>query len=277
MVLCCAVACGPPSVAVEGGDEIAMGETSVGDSDSDNDGSDSNECPPPPDVISCWSGNDCPDGFKCHGYSGEDCSGTSFGSTACVPILGDQGLGQNCTTSVENPTPSFTWYLDDCNGEGLCMEHGRGSHEGTCVPYCEWENEMVSSCADPQRLCTGGFPLCLQRCDPTAAEDPCEGEFVCGSYQFSKTEFYCASGGFNPGEGLLGDGCVSAFGCVDGLGCVAGELLPDCSDTSCCSPFCSLVDVDPCAELGPGFTCVPFYDPGEAPPPLEHVGLCASP
>jgi hypothetical protein len=278
LVVLSTIGCGPRSITSEDGDEIA--ESTEGDSESEGEAESEGEeeCQPQPDFIPCGPNAACPEGFKCGGYTGHDCRDQPFGDVGCMPVLGDRGAGQACTITLEEVTPMFTWHLDDCDAEGRCLPHANGSLEGTCVPFCEYDGQSFF-CEDPSRIGTAMIIcLCLQRCDPTAAEPTCEGEFVCGSSQFSNDEFRCSIAGFGPGEGQLGDGCVNSFGCENGLGCVEAELLPDCSDDSgCCSPFCSLDDADSCAELGPGFTCLPFYEQGQAPASLEHVGQCAWP
>ena len=43
----------------------------------------------------------------------------------------------------------------------------------------------------------------------------------------------------------------------------------------CCLPYCDLDLPNTCP--GQGLQCVPWYEPGEAPPGLEDVGVCHLP
>ena len=55
------------------------------------------------------------------------------------------------------------------------------------------------------------------------------------------------------------------------------ELVPECAGPACCAPYCDLeLGDEPCAAL-PGTICLPLFEPGQAPPGLEQVGLCATP
>jgi hypothetical protein len=192
---------------------------------------------------------------------------------ACLPVIGDRELGESCTIIEEQATPTFTWRFDDCDAETRCLPFSTSSPEGICVSYCD----VDENCDDPSRTCeTRVLSLCLERCDPTAAESTCEGEFVCGWLHPPQYDFYCSSATFQPEQGQLGDECKKAFDCASGLGCVDGELLPECPDDSdCCSPYCSLDDGDDsCAELGPDFICLPYHEYGQAPATLSHIGQC---
>jgi hypothetical protein len=278
-----ASACGPAGIAsdassrdADSGDESSTvnvpeeassdGESSTGDGD----GEPSCELPP---LISCGPDPECPAGQKCGSVQGEDCFGTSYGFTACVPVIGDQSVGQSCTITHENIEPNATLQLDDCDANSSCRSHVANGDEGTCLAWCEGDGRELI-CADPQRVCSGGeSPVCVQTCDPLA-EPSCEGGFACGVHlSWPGDEFTC--GASSESDGQLGDGCASSIGCATGFGCLDVAQLQSCdSEVGCCTPLCSLDDLEGCAELGPGYTCVPFYEE-QAPAGLEHVGLCA--
>jgi hypothetical protein len=59
--------------------------------------------------------------------------------------------------------------------------------------------------------------------------------------------------------------------------CAAADVVEGCVGFSgCCTPFCDVsVGGDPCPALTE--ECVPFYEPGMAPPGLEDVGFCSIP
>lgn len=111
-------------------------------------------------------------------------------------------------------------------------------------------------------------------CDPlapscTTAEacigDPEGDGFVCVSD---------ASGGMAP----AGTPCEFANVCNPGLFCANPDFFPapDCEDSlGCCAPFCDLDDESACEGLPiTGATCVAWYEDGQAPLDLEHVGGC---
>jgi hypothetical protein len=280
-LLCCTLACDPRDPPPDDGDGLgeeseSEGESTQGDTDSDSDsdgnGDDADQCPPQPELVPCESDVPCAEGFKCGEFEGFDCWGVPMEDAACIPVTGDRKAGESCTIIEEAATPTFTWRFDDCDAETRCLPFNMGSPEGICVPYCD----IAENCADPARICeTRVLSLCHQRCDPTAAESTCEGELACGRISTPDPDFFCSSTFFQPGQGQLGHECKHGFECASGLGCVDGELLPDCpDDAECCSPYCSVADEDSCAELGPDFTCLPYYEQGQAPATLGHIGQC---
>jgi hypothetical protein len=47
----------------------------------------------------------------------------------------------------------------------------------------------------------------------------------------------------------------------------------------CCAPYCDTTDPtahDDCSALGDEWVCVPWFEPGTAPPDYENVGVCGS-
>ena len=85
--------------------------------------------------------------------------------------------------------------------------------------------------------------------------------------------FICqpVSGGYDEGAP-----CIYTNDCVPGFFCAAGEGVPDCSDSGCCTSYCDLSETDPCATT-PGTECVQFFNDGEAPPLYDNLGVCIVP
>jgi hypothetical protein len=188
-----------------------------------------------------------------------------------VPVIGSHAAGEPCTISRQEIEPNASLWLDDCDVNSSCRSHVQNGDEGTCLPRCEW-NAPEFSCEDPERLCGGGEqPVCWQKCDPVA-EPSCEGEFSCDSTSSIPGDpFICQTTSTSAPQ--AGEGCATTSSCATGLGCLDAAQLPDCDhDIGCCTPLCSLDDVDACAELGLGYACVPYYT--QAPAGLEHVGMC---
>jgi hypothetical protein len=142
---------------------------------------------------------------------------------------------------------------------------------GICKKFCD-ANDMNS--------CSGGLcvpwndginPTCEYYCDPLAQD--CAGNNV-GCYP-AFDSFVCHTTGFDDGKGQDGDDCYTIQSCIPGLVCVAGDVQTGCASDRCCTPICNVMDVGPCSD--PMEECVPWYEPGMAPPGLEDVGICAIP
>ena len=208
---------------------------------------------------------DCPDGEKCTGYvvmQGNCC----VDANKCVEVIGNAQLGDPCVRTEDN---------DDC-AEGLfCMTMTSGSTgDGVCLAFC---NVATQDCADdglPDANCIsfndGTLPLCQDSCDPITQD--CDPQLGC--YGVGTQGFACALPGYAPGQGNDGDECYTIQSCLPGLGCTAADVLSDCNAARCCSPYCDLSEPDPCTQPE---ECVPYYEPGTAPPGYENVGLCAVP
>jgi hypothetical protein len=217
------------------------------------DGGAANECDP--------KAQDCPDGQKCTAWAND--GGTFWNANRCVAVTGENVGGDPCT--VEGSGVSGT---DDCDVGFICM-YTNEENIGTCIQFCEGENEdcgIESVCAIYN---DGVLPICLVSCDPLLQNCPemqsCidtpNGAFIC---------FTDASGE----TGLAGDPCPAEHGensCDPGMWCGAGSA--GCDSVNCCTPYCDLSDPG-CASPN---ECIGFFGEGNAPPGYEDVGVCIIP
>jgi hypothetical protein len=80
--------------------------------------------------------------------------------------------------------------------------------------------------------------------------------------------------------GAAGDPCAFINVCAPGLFCADASAVPGCASDRCCAPLCDTFDPDAsesCDASLPGTECVPWYEPGQAPPGYENVGACIAP
>ncbi|MEZ4428655.1 MAG: hypothetical protein R3A51_13315 [Nannocystaceae bacterium] len=218
----------------------------------------------------------CAPGEKCASVDPWGYSTNPLGpDLGCVPLDPDPvGPGEPCSTGA---LPGDG--VDSCAAGSYCqLETDDGA--GTCVPYCYPDEDGYGgeyychvdgyACVPPPcQSCVLGF--CVLPCDPTA-EVSCDPGEVCVA-DFSSDFFFCtfdASGD----DGADGDSCDFVNSCDFGLACAFGGDLVDCADDWCCTPFC-VIGMGSCAA--PEEACVPYFEPGTAPPGLEHVGLCQLP
>ena len=219
----------------------------------------------PPDggvVGQCDPGlQDCPnEDEKCTGYvtmPGDCCVDANH----CVPMMGMKQFGEPCTRVDGN---------DDCDKGLFCMTKTSGSTgEGICLEYCVVDDP--NSCVNGGTCLAfndGALPLCQQECDPLLQD--CQGGQGCYP---AFDSFVCAVPNLDQG-GADGDPCYTIQSCQKGLACVSADVLSDCQDTACCTPFCDLNAPDPCTMPE---QCVAWFDMGMAPPGLEDVGACLVP
>lgn len=217
----------------------------------------------PPDVTNepCAPlAQDCFPTHKCVPYATVE--GSPFlDANKCMPILGDKIWGEPCTLS------DFNEAQDDCNGEGFCwnLEWVEGELHGTCVPFCVGSPQDLMCPEGWGCLFSGAVALCAKQCHPLAQD--CPLDYGC----------YWAGNGFDcglvasPGGDL--EACDMTNDCVPGLACVDKALVPECSgsDVNCCTPWCDITGPDTCAAPR---SCVPFFEPGQAPPGFGDVGVC---
>ena len=205
---------------------------------------------------------DCPEGEKCVPWSNE---GGSWDDTKCVPIIGDQMVGEPCTYD------GSMLATDDCDGSGMCWNVDQDGN-GTCHSFCTGtpDNPMCpekSSC-----LISGDatIVLCVPNCDPIVQD--CNEGLGCF---WDGWGFSCI---FTIPESIpSGQPCGYINDCAPGNLCTDASALPACEGSACCSPFCDLgLDPVPCEAL-PGTSCVPFWEEGMAPAGYEHVGICIVP
>jgi hypothetical protein len=206
---------------------------------------------------------DCAPGDKCMPWAND--GGSSWNATRCSPVSDMPGqVGESC--SVEGSNVSG---IDTCDLGLMCWDVDPQTLTGVCEAMCTGSPE------DPQ--CQAGYScaisgdgvlaLCLSDCDPIAMD--CPGNDQCAPMNDG---FACAPAG---DEAPPGEPCTLVNECVDGAVCISPDLTPDCAGASgCCSSFCDLMAPDPMAGCLPGQTCLPWYEPGNAPPEYAHVGAC---
>ncbi|HEY8377775.1 MAG TPA: ribulose phosphate epimerase, partial [Nannocystis sp.] len=216
-----------------------------------------------------WT-EDCPDGEKCMPYSGD--GDNSWESLKCVPIDPNPGTtGDPCT--VEGSGVSG---IDDCDLHHMCWNVDPDTGEGTCVKFCSGSPD-APSCDIPGTACTiannGVLILCLPMCDPLLQD--CAGGDLCIPNPMNPESFICvldASGE----EGQENDPCEYANACDPGFFCANPVVANECDPgaAGCCTAFCDLANPQ-CNNVG--VQCLPWYEPGTAPPNYENVGYCALP
>lgn len=241
------------------------------DSSSSGESSSTGEEPPGNAECDVWT-QDCQEGEKCVPWA--DDGGNSWNATRCVSVMGDGQPGDTCMLFGGEITG-----LDDCALGSICMRLDDGTDSGTCVPQCTGTAE-APLCAADDRMCIisneGVLTLCMEECDPTIFECP-EG---LGCYPFGTGgEFICWPD-FSGDLGTYGDECYYGNSCDPGHLCVGAANVPGCESDYCCSEVCDTTGPDPdatCMGQAGGQMCEPFYSRGEAPPGLEHVGLCLLP
>jgi hypothetical protein len=207
---------------------------------------------------------DCPPGEKCMPWAND--GGEVWNATRCSPVADDPaGVGEPCM--VEG---SGTSGIDSCDYGAMCWDVDPETNEGTCVPFCMGE-ETNPTCPEGS-VCAisneGVLILCLPTCDPLLQSCP-DGQ---ACVPWSDT-FICVPHE-SEGAGGPGDPCEFVDACEPGLVCMT-ELVPDCMAAGCCTALCDLTDpMPPCL---PEHVCMPWFEPGTAPPGLENVGVCALP
>lgn len=204
---------------------------------------------------------DCPKGEKCTAWAND--GGTFWNATRCVPETGTGVTGDSCT--VEGGGVSG---IDDCAKGHICMNTDQEGI-GTCIQFCQGQNE---DCA-PGQVCAiyndGVLPICLVGCDPLLQNCP-PGQACIDTPNQSFICFSDASGE----AGADGDPCPPQHGensCDPGMWCGPGSA--GCVDVNCCTPYCDLGD----PKCTPPDECVSFFDEGNAPPGFENVGVCVIP
>jgi hypothetical protein len=220
-----------------------------------------------------WA-QDCPSGEKCMPWAND---GNVWNATRCTPIAEDPGVaGEPC--HVEGSGVSG---IDDCELGAMCWDVNIRTNEGTCVDICLGTFEAYY-CEDPSEYCAQGgdglITLCLPLCDPL--EQDCPGGQACVGIQDAWSCAPDASGDM----GAYGDSCEFVNACDPGLACLDSSTVPPglpCEGAGgCCTEVCDITDPlgdQQCAGAAEGQTCQAWYEEGEAPAILEHVGVCALP
>lgn len=208
-----------------------------------------------------WA-QDCPDGEKCSAYA--DNGGTAWNNTKCVDVAEDPDVpGSPCT--VEGNGVSG---IDSCELGAMCWDVDPNTGVGVCVALCTGNPEApVCDAEFACAIANDVLNLCLNICDPLTQN--CPGDDLCIP---NNQGFLCvldASGE----EGQAFDPCVFGNACDKGLFCMDPGYASECDPNAdgCCLPFCDVTAPD-CP--GVGQQCLPWYEPGTAPPDYENVGIC---
>lgn len=220
--------------------------------------------PPSPDLPEACDvfAQDCAEGEKCVPWV--DPEGSYWIGFTCVPVLGQQAIGEPCTFDYADSS-------DDCDANGSCynLDLFQGVSSGTCHAFCTGSEDDPMCSGSDYCVIGNGYPgpaLCFEQCDPLAQD--CPGERGC--YWF-EPHFSC----FAAGEIAAGDPCEFLGQCEPGNMCLVGWLLSTCEGGYCCTPVCPVSGgPGPCVGVQPGTECVPFYDQGMAPQGYEDVGVC---
>jgi hypothetical protein len=209
---------------------------------------------------------DCPRGEKCMPWAND--GGDAWNATRCSPVSDDPGQpGDACT--VEGSAVSG---IDSCDFGAMCWTVDPETHMGTCVALCEG-NAAAPLCRDEGASCViandGALVLCLPRCDPLQP-DACPTAQACTAIDEDPV---CI-----PDVGVVVHPCGESA-CDPGETCLAADALAACMGFGCCTPWCDGTAADPDAPCAaePAHACQPYYEPGAAPPGLEHLGACRLP
>lgn len=212
-----------------------------------------------------WAQN-CPPGHKCVAYAND--GGNVWNALKCVPVASDpKQPGEECVVDG-----SYASGVDDCDAGAMCWPTPLGTM-GTCQPLCKG-TPQESFCENPGDICftsyEGLINLCFSPCNPLV-QDCAEAE-VCVQ---SGNMFLCMPDGSGR-EGQQHDPCEFISDCDPDLFCANGTAAVECDQTpACCQPYCDLNN--PKCDGGVGQTCLPYFEPGDGPPGLEHVGKCSVP
>jgi hypothetical protein len=188
-----------------------------------------------------------------------------------VPDNAGQGspAGSICLNAIDGS--------DTCDPGSMCVQFGSG--EGACVPFCVGPAD-APACDDPALVCARvdrvwPISLCVSKCDPL--------DYDCADAELNVSAMVCQPAAVGFGcvlrgnlEGReLGGPCADHRDCIAAARCAPPGDVPGCAGSDgCCAAYCDLgAPACPLAEQ----SCVDYYMPGEAPPGLEDVGLCAVP
>lgn len=208
---------------------------------------------------------DCPAGHKCNGWAND--GGGAWNSTRCFPVGEDPDQVGETRTVVGSGVSG----MDSCDVSSMCWAVDPETNQGTCAAFCTGD-ESHPVCPDPGTQCGGPrfFPLCLPTCCPLEQDCP-EGQACYPVHH----DFECAPD-VSGEQGVFGDPCEFINVCDPGFACLGDEAIVECEAAGCCTAFCE-VGFDGCGDLQNGLECVPWFEPHEAPPGLEHVGMCMVP
>lgn len=219
---------------------------------------------PPPAVCDQWA-QDCGEGYKCSAWANDGTN--AWNSTKCVQVMENAGVpGDECTTEGGGVSG-----IDSCAAGAMCWDVDPETNKGVCVQLCLGTPEApICESGQACAIANDVLNLCLPSCDPLAQD--CAGDDLCLA---SGGGFLCvldASGE----EGQAFDPCEYGNACDAGLTCVDTVYGMECDSQAkgCCLPFC---DVEEAECPGAGQSCIAVYEPDQAPPGFETVGICGIP
>lgn len=213
---------------------------------------------------------DCPAEQKCTAYS-ED--GSIFpNGTRCVPLDPNPKMpGDDCVVPGK-----FGDGVDNCGKGSLCLDI-ENDGKATCVAYCTGTMDDPE-CPEPTQECSFLFeptvPVCFTACNPLLQNCSAGETCVPNEAALGAPFFVCMPRVYPEIPGKYGDSCLALSGCDPGNLCIFAENLPMCDTVYCCSVWCDLDDVEPCAQFDPTLSCVPWFGMGAATPGYEDVGIC---
>ena len=207
------------------------------------------------DACDPWA-QDCPEGEKCVPYGS---TGGNWDANKCVPLMGNQMVGEPCTWG------GLVDATDDCDATSLCWGVNP-ENVGTCQPFCTGVPD--DPMCPPEHICISSEALnvCITTCDPILQD--CGEDLAC---YWANNGFHCI---FTDQDIPPGQPCGLINDCEGGNVCLVEEVLPNCLDAACCTPFCDLDAPGSVCEILPGTSCLPFFPGDDAPPGYENVGVC---
>ena len=212
---------------------------------------------------------DCMAGQKCNAWAVD--GGIFPDGAKCVQITGDKLPGEGCTVEGK-----FGDGIDDCVEGSICLDIDN-SGKAACVAYCQGDMKDPT-CPAVGDKCAFLFeptvPLCFPGCDPLAQDcspvETCVPNIAALGAEF----FVCMPRVFEELPGQYGDACYALSGCDPSYLCIFAENVPGCGGTYCCSTYCDLSMPDSCGSFDETLSCIPWFNPGEATPGYEDVGVC---
>jgi hypothetical protein len=232
-------------------------EAETGDGDGDEDETESSGDGGGP-VFNCDpdDAQPCPDGQKC----------TVLGppSAPVYDCVTDDGF----LLPLESCTPAPSNGQDGCPSGYACLPISvETPDQGLCLQLCSVDaNCELAFCAAPRG---SQVKVCGPICDPLAPA--CPETMDC--QRIRQAMFVCQFPGPDD-DGTQTDACNGNqdAGCAEGFVCQTGQIVPDCSETSCCTSLCDLSEPDSCGA--PSLCGDLDLDPV---PGLEDVGACYIP
>jgi len=237
--------------------DVTSSADDVGDGDGDSSSTTSSGGDEGP-VFNCDPGEamPCPSDQKC----------TVLGPPSapvydCVPDDGFRLPYEACTPAPSNGQ-------DGCPLGFACLAASPDSpDQGLCLELCSNDNDcdLALCSAAPETK----VKVCAAICDPLAPACPQTQD----CQRIRQSAFVCqfpAAGD----KGTQADACDAQLdaGCAEGFVCQTGQIVPNCTDTACCTTLCDLSETDICGDSA---LCGPLdLDPL---PGLEDVGACYIP